>query len=218
MMRTEFDNQLKEMASNLANMGNLCEKVILTIVEDLENGDAQAAKHIAPLVEEISHKEKEIEGQCIKLLLRQQPVAKDLRKVSAALKMITDLNRIGVVASEIGDIMGYIKGETAGRIETIKEEAIVTVKMVTGATWAYVKRDVNLAKKVIKMDDDVDDAFLKVKDELVELITKNPDDGGYGLDLLMIAKYFEKIGDHAVNVAEWVIFSETGEHKSYQHE
>mgnify|MGYP001156687267 FL=1 len=212
-MRSRFDEELSRLSSDLTTMGALCEETILTAVEDLSKGNTDAHQHIAPFVEEIAGKEKAIESQCLKLLLQQQPVASDLRQISAALKMITDMDRIGVQASEIAEIIGFLDGRTGSECEYIRQEAMETIKMVNGAVDAYVKHDVDLANKIIDMDDIVDDLFCKVKAFLIEMITSNPDDGGYALDLLMISKYFEKIGDHAVNIAEWVIFSETGVHK-----
>ena len=148
-----------------------------------------------------------------KLLLQQQPVARDLRQISAALKMITDLERIGDQAEEIADIIGFIDGHNPEDYVTLTEMAKAAIHMVTESIDAYVKHDTILAEKVVDEDDIVDEYFLQVKSKLIAKIAKDPDDGEYALDLLMIAKYFERIGDHAVNIAEWVIFSVTGVHR-----
>ena len=151
---------------------------------------------------------------CLKLLLQQQPVARDLRQISAALKMITDMERIGDQADDISEIIIYLGGRTAEHDDLLRSMARATIKMVTESVDAYVKHDTILAEKVIADDDTVDDYFEQVKRALIGKIAANPDDGEYALDLLMIAKYFERIGDHAVNIAEWVIFSITGVHNA----
>ena len=156
---------------------------------------------------------RDIESMCLKLLLQQQPVARDLRQISAALKMITDMERIGDQAADIAEIITFLKGRSCENCEAIGEMGRATIRMVTESVDAFVKRDTALAEGVIRYDDVVDDYFLKVKSALITLIAQNPDDGEYALDLLMIAKYFERIGDHATNIAEWVLFSVTGVHK-----
>ena len=157
--------------------------------------------------------ERDIEGRCMKLLLHQQPVARDLRLISAALKMITDMERIGDQAEDIAEIVTFLNGRTMEGMELIEEMARETIEMVTASVDAFVKKDVALAKKVIDQDDVVDDYFSRVKCGIISLITENHADGEFALDLLMIAKYFERIGDHATNIAEWVIYSVTGTHK-----
>ena len=147
------------------------------------------------------------------LLLQQQPVAKDLRQISAALKMITDMERIGDQAEDIAEIVQYLAGRSAENDDLLREMARSTIHMVTESVDAYVQRDTMLAETVIAEDDVVDNAFDEVKRRLIDKITAHPEDGAYALDLLMIAKYFERIGDHATNIAEWVIFSVTGVHK-----
>lgn len=194
-------------------MGALCEETILSVVRDLEEGNQDSGRHIAPMAEEITRKERSIESRCLKLLLQQQPVAKDLRQISAALKMITDMDRIGVQSADIAEIIGFLGGRTGSECAFIRQEALETVKMVTGSVDAYVNHNTALAEKIIAADDVVDDLFSKAKASLIEMIANHPEDGRYALDLLMISKYFERIGDHAVNIAEWVIFSETGVHK-----
>ena len=157
--------------------------------------------------------ERDIEGRCMKLLLHQQPVARDLRLISAALKMITDMERIGDQAEDIAEIVTFLNGHTMEGMELIEEMARETIEMVTASVDAFVKKDVELAKKVIDQDDIVDDYFSRVKCGIISLITENQANGEFALDLLMISKYFERIGDHATNIAEWVIYSVTGTHK-----
>ena len=162
---------------------------------------------------EIDQKEREIESQCLKLLLQQQPVARDLRLISAALKMITDMERIGDQAEDIAEIISFLHGHQAEDNDLLREMAKATIRMVTESVDAYVKCDTMLAEQVIAEDDTVDGYFTQVKERLIGKIAQDPADGEYALDLLMIAKYFERIGDHATNIAEWVIFSVTGVHK-----
>ena len=201
-MRSRFDEQLALLNRELIEMGALCEEVIALSAQALTEGNAELAARVAPLDQEIDRKEREIESLCLKLLLQQQPVAKDLRQISAALKMITDMERIGDQAEDIAEISNLLR-----------EMARSTIKMVTESVDAYVKHDTALADQVIAEDDTVDDYFARVKKDLIKRIAQDPDDGEFALDLLMIAKYFERIGDHATNIAEWVIFSVTGEHK-----
>ena len=211
-MRTRFDEQLALLNKELIEMGALCEEVIAVASRALTQGDTALAEKVAPLDGQIDEKERTIETLCLRLLLQQQPVAKDLRQISAALKMITDMERIGDQAEDIAEIVSFLGGRTAENDELLREMARATIGMVTGSVDAYVKRDLALAERVIAEDDVVDDFFDKVKHELIGKIAQDPSDGEYALDLLMIAKYFERIGDHAVNIAEWVIFSVTGEH------
>lgn len=157
--------------------------------------------------------EREIEGICLKLLLQQQPVAKDLRIISAALKMITDMERIGDQAEDIAEIIVFLNGRTGKECYGIRKMAESTIKMVVDSIDAYVKRDVELSHAVCAYDDIVDNDFNEIKAALIKMISENTADGEYALDILMIAKYFERIGDHAVNIAEWVEFSVTGVHK-----
>ena len=213
MMRSRFDEQLALLNRELIEMGARCEEVIALAAKSMADGDVRLAKQVAPLDAEIDQKERDIESLCLKLLLQQQPVARDLRQISAALKMITDLERIGDQAEEIADIIGFIDGHNPEDYVTLTEMAKTAIHMVTESIDAYVKHDTILAGKVVDEDDIVDEYFLQVKSKLIAKIAKDPDDGEYALDLLMIAKYFERIGDHAVNIAEWVIFSVTGVHR-----
>ena len=212
-MRSRFDEQLALLNKEMIEMGALCEKVISLAVDALENGDSEAASKVSPFDSEIDEKEQTIEALCLKLLLQQQPVARDLRQISAALKMITDMERIGDQAEDIAEIITFLGGrgdESDGLLENMAQSVI---KMVTQSIDAYVKCDTILAMDVINQDDTVDAYFDEVKKKLISRIANDPSDGEYILDLLMIAKYFERIGDHATNLAEWVIFSVTGEHK-----
>ena len=212
-MRSRFDEQLALLKRELIEMGALCEEVIALAAQSLTEGDTALAACVSPLDEEIDRKEREIESLCLKLLLQQQPVARDLRQISAALKMITDMERIGDQAEDIAEIVAFLGGRGTEDSELLRGMARSAIRMVSGSVDAYVKQDVPFAEKVIAEDDVVDDYFTRVKKALISRIAADPEDGEFALDVLMIAKYFERIGDHAVNIAEWVIFSVTGEHK-----
>jgi phosphate transport system protein len=214
MMRNRFDTQLEELNTELIRMGSLIEASITNAVKALIDQDKSQAKKAIQEDLEVDQKEQEIENLCLKLLLQQQPVARDLRLISAALKMITDMERIGDQAADISEIAIYLS-ETpyVTKLVKIPQMAEETVKMVTGSIDAFVKKDLNMAQAVVDADDIVDDLFLQVKSDLINLIHENAENGSQALDLLMVAKYLERIGDHAVNIAEWVIFSITGVHK-----
>ena len=211
-MRSRFDEQLAILNRELIEMGALCEEAIALAAKALTDKDKTMAAKVTAMDAEIDQKERNIESMCLKLLLQQQPVARDLRQISAALKMITDMERIGDQAEDISEIVITLDGRYAENSALLKGMAESTIQMVTESVDAYVKRDTALAHKVIEMDDIVDDYFDQVKAELISKIAGEPADGEYALDLLMIAKYLERIGDHAVNIAEWVIFSVTGKH------
>lgn len=214
MMRNRFDKQLEQLNVMLIQMGSLIEIAINGAVNGLINQDKDQAKKAAMAEQEVDLKEREIEDLCLKLLLQQQPVARDLRLISAALKMITDMERIGDQAADISEITVYLSQDPyIKKLETIPKMAEMTIQMVTGSIDAFVKKDLELAHSVVEADDIVDDYFVVIKNDLIELIHENADNGSQAMDLLMVAKYFERIGDHAVNIAEWVIFSITGEHK-----
>ena len=213
-MRSRFDEQLLLLNRELIRMGALCEESIDLAAKALIANYTKALNDILPLDDEIDNMERSIEALCLKLLLQQQPVASDLRQISAALKMITDLERIGDQAKDIADIVASLNGRAVSECEDIRQMAVAAMKMVTESIDAFVQRDTELAMKTIAHDDVVDNYFQKVKISLIQIITKNPEDGEYALDLMMIAKYFEKIGDHAVNIANWVLFSITGTHVS----
>ncbi len=213
-MRKHFDEQLAALNDELTRMGAMCEEAIAAASEALTTGDLKPADHVLSLEGEMNRMERTIETLCLKLLLKQQPVAGDLRQISAALKMITDMERIGTQAADIAEIITFLDGRTGGECEQIRLMAQAASQMVTESIDAFVKQDITLAGEAIERDDVVDRLFLQVKSSLIELIAQTPADGGYALDLLMIAKYFERIGDHAVNIAEWVAFSVTGEHRN----
>lgn len=211
-MRSAFDEQLALLNNELIAMGSLCEEAIALAARALSEGSGTLAKKVSAIEKEIDRKERDIESLCLKLLLHQQPVARDLRQISAALKMITDMERIGDQAEDVAEIIAFLKGRIPPETLPIRQMEAATIQMVTDSIDAYVKRDTELAKAVMRHDDVVDDCFLKVKSELIRETAANPNDGEFMLDLLMIAKYFERIGDHAVNIAEWVIFSISGTH------
>ena len=209
-MRNRFDRQLSTLNDELIEMGSMIEKSIETAIKALVNQDVDLARHAIEADEEIDRQERIIEDLCLKLLLQQQPVAKDLRLISSALKMITDMERIGDHASDISEItialadQPYIK-----KLEHIQQMAKETMIMLVGSIEAFVDKDLEKANEVIKRDDVVDDLFDKVKKELIQMIHENADKGEQAADLLMVAKYMERIGDHATNISEWVIFSIT---------
>lgn len=212
-MRNHFDEQLSLLNRKMIEMGAACEHIIALAAKALLEGNADQAKAAREQGHTIDQMEREIEAICLKLLLQQQPVAKDLRVISAALKMITDMERIGDQAEDIAEIIPFLHGRTGEECHDIRLMAEATIQMVTGSIDAYVQQDLALAKTVRERDDVVDDAFVRVKQSLIRMISKDTADGEYAVDLLMIAKYFERIGDHAVNIAEWVEFSVTGVHK-----
>ena len=212
-MRSRFDEQLILLNKKMIEMGAECENIIALSVKALLEGDIAGAKKVKEQGYIIAQMERELESICLKLLLQQQPVAKDLRGISAALKMITDLERIGDQAEDIAEIITFLGGRTGEEWHDIRIMAEATIKMVTDSIDAYVMQDLNLARSVLDYDDVVDDAFDRVKQTLIKMISENVADGEYAVDMLMIAKYFERIGDHATNIAEWVEFSVTGIHK-----
>ena len=212
-MRSRFDEQLALLNRELIEMGALCEEVIALSAQSLTEGSTELAARVAPLDEEIDRKEREIESLCLKLLLPQQPVAKDLRQISAALKMITDMERIGDQAADIAEIIPFFLSHNTFDCTLVCRMAQQASSMVTQSVDAFVRRDVDLARSITKQDDLVDEDFSNVKQALISAIAREPGQGEVALDLLMIAKYFERIGDHAVNLSEWVEFSVTGVHK-----
>lgn len=212
-MRSRFDEQLSLLNKALISMGSLCENAIAMAVKALLDGDMELARGVKAVEIEIDQKEHEIEGICMKLLLHQQPVARDLRQISSALKMITDMERIGDQAADIAEIVLLANIRTGPDTAYMGDMAKATIKMVTDSVDAYVHRDAALAEAVIAYDDVVDALFNKSKESLISFIENRKGSGEYAIDLLMISKYFERIGDHAVNIAEWVLFSITGVHK-----
>ena len=217
-MRSHFDEQLAQFNRELTEMGALCEEAIALAAKSLVDCDKTLAARIAPLDGEIDQKERGIESLCLKLLLQQQPVARDQRQISAALKMVSDMERIGDQAADIADLSLYIAQNATSIPETITKMAEDTVTMVTESVDSFVKSDLELCRNVIRNDDLVDDAFNEIKSKLADMIYGGNLDAKTGLDLLMTAKYFERIGDHAVNIAEWVEYSITGVHRNNEHQ
>lgn len=209
-MRLKFDEQLDLLNKELITMGAFCENAIAMSAKALTEGNPALAKTVPDLSVQIDHKEREIETMCLKLLLQRQPVAKDLRVVSSALKMVTDMARIGDQSADIAEIITLANIRATDDTEIIHDMSVAVIKMVTDSIDAFVKKDMQMAKAVIDYDDVVDSFFDDVKKMLIELFSKPETDGEYAIDLLMIAKYFERIGDHAVNIAKWVLFSLTG--------
>ena len=215
-MRNRFDDMLENLNIELIRMGALCEDAISTATNALLKDEGLIDK-VSAIEDDINAMERKIEAMCMKLLLRQQPVAKDLRQISSALKMISDMERIGDQALDISEIAKFIN-KNHGNNPKLEEMARATIKMVTESIDSFVKKDLDLARKVMKHDDVVDELFNAVKAEVIKRIGHENEDGEYLADVLMVAKYFERIGDHSVNIAEWVEYSITGVHSKYTHE
>lgn len=213
-MRNRFDRQLEQLNNELIEMGNLVEHAIQSAVTALVKKDIAKAKAAIEFDQEVDRQERDIEALCMKLLLQQQPVARDLRLISAALKMITDMERIGDQAADISEITIFLSGEDYVQdLSLLSQMAMETILMVTHSVEAFVQKDLNLAKEVIAHDDIVDAHFDDIKKQLIRLIQENVASSEQAADLLMVAKYLERIGDHATNIAEWVIYSITGSHE-----
>ena len=213
-MRNKFDMQLELLSEQLIHMGELCEVAIDKATTALQQGSIEQAKEVIAADEAIDQMEKDIERLCLKLLLQQQPVARDLRQISAALKMITDMERIGDQTSDIAEIIISEKKSEASDIPKIGKMSEAAARMVRDSVRAYVNKDLELARQVMEADNEVDLLFEDNKKELIEFIAQNNgDQGKEAIDLIMVAKYLERIGDHATNIAEWVEFSITGIHK-----
>lgn len=214
-MRNRFEMQLRQLDCELIQLGAMIEHAIAGAAKALLECDAEKAREIAGLDDGIDQKERDIERLCLKLLLQQQPVARDLRQISAALKMITDMERIGDQAEDIAEIALMLSQRSEPLLASghISDMARATIKMVSESVDAFVKKDLELTRAVVRYDDVVDDLFDQVKDDLIGFIAKNSSRGEQAIDFLMVAKYFERIGDHAANIAEWVEFSITGQHK-----
>ena len=213
-MRNKFDEQLEKLHVELIQMGALCEDAISAAAEALLKGDEELAQAAIEAEREIDQAEREVENLCMKLLLQQQPVARDLRTISSALKMISDLERIGDQAADIADLTRHVGLPNGSGMLHIADMARAVIGMVTDSVDSFVKKDLELARAVCRADDQVDALFDRVKEELIDLIAADAAYGEQGLDLLMVAKYLERIGDHATNVAEWVEYSLTGVHPS----
>ena len=210
MMRAKFDAQLDLLNTEMITMGALCENAIAMSAKAVTMGDRTLTGPVFSLAEQIGEKEREIESLCLKLLLQQQPVARDLRLISAALKMVTDMERIGHQSADIAEIVQMANLKVTGETEEVRSMALAVIKMVTESIDAFVKKDAVMAEAVIAYDDVVDGCFDKIKKLLIDRFSQPEADGEQTIDLLMIAKYFERIGDHAVNIANWVIFSISG--------
>ena len=215
-MRDFFQEQLHQLNQEMIRMGAACEEIIELASRSLTDYSADLAKSVSAVGAQIDESERTIETICMKLLLRQQPVARDLRVISAAMKMITDMERIGDQCEDIVEIAPHITAHPDEKFPKIQEMAKAAQAMVTEAVDAYVKQDLILARKVMAHDDVVDDYFTRIKSGIIDIIAAEPAHGEFALDLLMIAKYFERIGDHCTNIAEWVEFSVTGIHKDCQ--
>lgn len=209
-MRSKFDEQLEQLHKDLIEMGALCENAIAMAASALSEGNIKTANKVPELSDAIDRKERDIETMCMKLLLQQQPVAKDLRAISSALKMVTDMERIGDNSGDIAEIVTMANISFSDNTEHIQNMARATIKMVTNSIDALVNRDIELARSVIVYDDVVDGYFNKVKTSLITQFGDPTISGEKTLDLLMIAKYFERMGDHAAEIAKWALFSITG--------
>lgn len=207
-MRNKFDEQLRQLNSEMILMGNMIRKAIMDTIEAFFDQDADKAKQIMKDDELVDQEQKKIESICFQLLIQQQPVARDLRTITAAMKMVTDMERIGDQAADIAELT-IVMADSPYLLnaENIKHMSAETVAMLLQAVEAYVERDVKKAREVIEHDDIVDELFVKVKSDLIEVMQKNTDYAEQAADLLMVNKYLERIGDHATNIAEWVIFS-----------
>ena len=212
-MRSRYDEELKNLHGALIDMGAMIESAISGAITALENRDIQKAKEIIAYDEEIDAQERLIEEMCMKLLLRQQPVARDLRMISTALKLITDMERIGDHAADISELAIMLRDLPQMNSASLREMAVQTSTMLMSSVEAYVEQDEEKARAVIRQDDVVDDLFVTVKSEMIEAIRQNSDFSEAAADLLMAAKYFERIGDHATNIAEWTVYAFTGRHE-----
>ena len=220
-MANHFERQLEELHVQLITLGSLCEKAITFSAKAIQSQGGEKEGLVRQVFEtdkEIDAKEREIENLCLSLLLHQHPVARDLREISAALKMVSDMERIGDQAADIADLALYTENHTEILTDDIAKMADATVRMVTESIDAFVKSDLELSRTVIDSDDEVDQAFNATKEKLADLIFGDRMNAKTGLDLLMTAKYFERIGDHAVNIAEWVEYSITGVHRNNEHQ
>ncbi|MCI6561743.1 MAG: phosphate signaling complex protein PhoU [Ruminococcus sp.] len=212
-MRNRFQMQLEELNNDLISMGALCEKAIHDAVKALLDSDEKLIDRIHDTEKEIDRKEREIEGLCMKLLLQQQPVARDLRTISSALKMITDMERIGDQADDIAELVRFCRLDDSECRKDISAMSKAVSEMVKGSIDAFVKKDIESAKAVIDSDDIVDDLFIKIKCDIIRMTAVDANAGENAIDIVMTAKYLERIGDHATNIAEWVEYSLTGSHE-----
>ena len=211
-MRKTFDAELQELGAEMIDMAAAAEDVIDAVISSLTSSNSDSAKTAIEMTRHMDQMEREIENRCLRLLLQQQPVARDLRTISAALKMVTDLQRIGNQCANIAEISLLLQkregGETMEHIRTMSQKAGIMVKR---SIFAYANRDVEAARAVVDMDDEVDQLFQTIKGELVDLIVRNRQEADQTIDLIIIAKYLERIADHAVNIAQWAVYCVTGE-------
>ena len=210
-MRSMFDQQLKTLNEEMLYMGGLCEDTIQQTIEALMSGDVKKAHALNNMMSQLTQQERSIENICLKLLMQQQPVARDLRAISSSLKMVTDMERIGIQACEIAEIIAAGNVVRATDKVDFQELSDEVSHMVQMAMMAYDKKNLDLADEVIKYDDVVDKLFCDIRGDLIKQLKDDTNDAECFIDMLMIDKYFERIGDHAVNIARWVKFSITGE-------
>ncbi|MGT2929100.1 phosphate signaling complex protein PhoU [Streptococcus dentasini] len=210
-MRSKFDHQLNDLNKNLIVMGALCEEAITTSFEILKEDEFHLSEQVAETARRIDHLERDIESQCLKLLLRQQPVAKDLRRISVALKMVYDMKRVGAQSGEMASIIAQKHIISGQEVDLLQEMTKCVTKMVTESIDAFVHEDRQKAQQVIVMDEQVNQQFDTIKERLITYFSQPDADGEYAVDLLMVAKYVERIGDHTVNIAKWVLYSITGQ-------
>lgn len=210
MVRSRFMAQMEQLNTELIVMGTLCENALEKVDNALDNPTDEVSRDIIILSKKTEEKERELENICINLLLKQQPVASDLRQISSALKIVTDMRRIGEVAGNIAEILSQDTIRMDYDTSILKQMASVTKKMVSNTLDAFVKNDIRTAQQVERDDDQVDELFAQAKRELIQIIRNSQDSGEQAIDYLMIAKYFEKVGDHAVNISQWVLFMITG--------
>lgn len=211
-MRNRFDQQLEKLNVELVTMGALCEDAVTYAIRALFDRESDMVERAEEAERQIDQMERGIESTCMRLLLQQQPVARDLRVISSALKMIGDMERIGDQAADIAEIVKYLKEDEVPNLGHLREMSDFAAGMVTASINSFVRQDLDLARKVILDDDVVDGYFEKVKEALIGIIAEGDRDGAFLLDILMIAKYIERVGDHATNIAEWVVYSITGTH------
>ena len=213
-MRNAYNEQLQTLHREMTEMGAMCETAVSLAVQAVTLGEVDLANRVYEVDAGIDKKERDIESLCLKLLLQQQPVARDLREISSALKMISDLERIGDQAADIAELTRFVRLPDGPGRQRIEEMSKAVIRMVTDSVDSFVKRDLELAREVCREDDQVDELFNQVKKELIDLIAADASSGELWLDMIMVAKYLERIGDHATNVAEWVEYSITGNHPS----
>ena len=215
-IRKIFEDELAELKTQLVEMCRLTEQMITDAITALVNKDRELGKSIGVIDKRVDEYEMAIEKRCMRILLKQQPVAKDFRQVSTALKMITDIERFGDQAADIGELVYSMPGEKyIKELTHTKAMGNLAVKMVRESVNSFINNDEGLADEVIALDDKMDELFDTVKTELIELIKKDGSNGDQGIELMMVAKYLERIGDHAVNVAEWTKYNETGVHQKF---